>query len=76
MRASASARGSLLATKIGMTDPTRQDHPVEHEGAEDSDQPNEPAAREVITPDWVELEKLTEHQEEKSPPAGTRDDNR
>jgi len=32
-----------------------------HEGARESTRPGESAAREVITPDWAELEKKTEH---------------
>jgi hypothetical protein len=32
-----------------------------HEGARESNKPGEPKAREVITPDWAELEKKTEH---------------
>lgn len=32
-----------------------------HEGARESNKPGEPAAREVIKPDWAELEKKTEH---------------
>ena len=35
--------------------------PHAHEGARESTKPGEPAGREVITPDWAELEKKTEH---------------
>jgi hypothetical protein len=31
-----------------------------HEGARASNKPGEPAAREVIPPDWAELEKKTQ----------------
>jgi hypothetical protein len=44
--------------------PKQPSRPVEHEGAEESAQPDEPTNREVITPDWVELEK-----DEATPPA-------
>jgi hypothetical protein len=40
-------------------------HPAsspEHEGAEEHLNPGEPAEREVITPDWVELEETSEPQ--------------
>ena len=43
-----------------------------HEGARESNKPGEPRDREVITPDWAELEKKTERGEIKpktAPPA-------